>query len=99
MVGERVNREITNFHLLRCHATKVAKVVVCTRTCILLSLKAAQNTSKYQISAKSVIGFESYEHPKFRPMCQLKYRLLHHNDVIVVTLQVSLLPLCRIHQA
>ena len=34
-----------------------------------------QNTSKYQISAKSVKGFESYEHLKFRPLHQLKYRL------------------------
>ena len=38
MVGERVNREITNFHLLRWCATKVVKVVVCARTRILLSL-------------------------------------------------------------
>ena len=38
IVGERVNREITHFHLLHWHATKVVKVVVCTRTRILLSL-------------------------------------------------------------
>ena len=29
----------------------------------------------FQISAKSVRGFGSYEHLKFRPMRQLKYRL------------------------
>ena len=38
IIGERVNREITNFHLLRWHATKVVKVVVCARSPILLSL-------------------------------------------------------------
>ena len=40
MVGERVNREIANFHLLRWRATKVVKVVkvvVCARSPILLS--------------------------------------------------------------
>ena len=37
--------------------------------------KAPQNTSKYQISVKSVRGFGSYEHLKFRPMHRLKYRL------------------------
>ena len=37
--------------------------------------KAPKNTSKYQISVKSVRGFGSYEHQKFRPMCQLKERL------------------------
>ena len=36
IVGERVNREITNFHLLHWRATKVVKVVVCARTRILL---------------------------------------------------------------
>ena len=41
IVGERVNREITNFHLLRWRATKVVKVVVCARTRILLSLSIA----------------------------------------------------------
>ena len=29
--------------------------------------QAPQKTSKYQFSAKSVLGFESYEHLKFRP--------------------------------
>ena len=38
IISERVNREITNFHLLCWHATKVVKVVVCARTHILLSL-------------------------------------------------------------
>ena len=61
--------------------------------------KAPQNTPKYKISAKSVRGFGSYEHLKFRPTCQLKYRLWRHNDIIVMTSQISLLPLCRIHQA
>ena len=61
--------------------------------------KAPQNTPKYQISAKSVRGFGSYEHLKFRPTRRLKYRLRRHNDVIVVTSQILLLPLCRIHQA
>ena len=42
---------------------------------------------KYQISAKSVRGFGSYEHLKFRPTCWLKYRLLRHNDVIVLASQ------------
>ena len=36
--GERVNREITNFHLLHWRATKVVKVVVCARSPILLSM-------------------------------------------------------------
>ena len=38
IISERVNREFTNFHLLRWRATKVAKVVVCTRSPILISL-------------------------------------------------------------
>ena len=38
IISERVNREITNFHLLRWRATKVVKVVVYARTHILLSL-------------------------------------------------------------
>ena len=39
MVGERVTREITNFHLLCWHATKVVeKVIVCTRSPISYSL-------------------------------------------------------------
>ena len=42
-------------------------------------------TSKYQIWAKSVRGFESYKHLNFRPMRRLKYRLWGHNHVIVVT--------------
>ena len=50
-------------------------------------LKIPPNT-KYQISVKSIKGFESYEHLKFRPTCQLKYRLWRHNDVIVVTSQI-----------
>ena len=50
--------------------------------------KAPQNTPKYRISAKSVRGFGSYEHLKFRPMHQLKYRLWRHNDVIAVTSQI-----------
>ena len=49
--------------------------------------QAPQYTSKYRISAKSVKGFESYEHLKFRPMHQLKYKLWRHNYVIVVTSQ------------
>ena len=36
--------------------------------------QAPQNTSKYQISAISVKGFERYEHLKFRPTRRLKYR-------------------------
>ena len=36
IISERVNREITNFHLLRWCATKVVKVVVCARSPILL---------------------------------------------------------------
>ena len=40
------------------------------------------------MSAKSVRGFGNYEHLKFRPMDRLKYRLLRHNDVIVVTSQI-----------
>ena len=60
--------------------------------------KTLQNTSTYKISAKSVRGFGSYEHLKFRPMRRLKYRLSRHNDVIVVTSQILLLPLCRIRQ-
>ena len=48
--------------------------------------KASQNTTKYQISAKSVRGFGSYEHLKFRPTCRLKYRLWRHNVVIVVAI-------------
>ena len=35
----------------------------------------------YQVSTKSVRGFGSYEHLKFRPMHWLKYRLWRHNDV------------------
>ena len=38
IISERVNRKITNFHLLRWHAAKVVKVVACARTHILLSL-------------------------------------------------------------
>ena len=56
--------------------------------------QAPQNTSKYQISAKSMKGFGSYEHMKFRPMRRLKYKLWSHNYVIVVTSQTFLLPLC-----
>ena len=37
---------------------------------------APQNSSKYQISVKSVKGFGRYEHLKFRPTHWLKYRLL-----------------------
>ena len=37
--------------------------------------QAPQNTSKYQISTKSVKGFGSYEHLKFRPASQLKCKL------------------------
>ena len=43
---------------------------------------------KYQISEKSIRGFGSYEHLKFRPMRRLKYRLWRHNDVTVVTSQI-----------
>ena len=46
--------------------------------------QAPQNTSKYQISVKSVKGFGSYEHLEFRPMHWLKYMLWRHNYVIVV---------------
>ena len=49
--------------------------------------QAPQYTSKYHISAKSVKGFGSYEHLKFRPMHQLKYKLWRHNYIIVVTSQ------------
>ena len=38
IISEKVNREITHFHLLRWRATKVVKVVVCARSPILLSL-------------------------------------------------------------
>ena len=41
----------------------------------LISEISTQNTSKYQISAKSMKVFESYKYLKFRPMRQLKYRL------------------------
>ena len=44
-------------------------------------------------------GLRSYEHLKFRHTRLLKYRLWRHNDVIVVTSQTFLLPLCRIHQS
>ena len=44
-------------------------------------------------------GGLSYEHLKFRPMHRLKYTLWRHNDVIVVTSKLFLLPSCRIHQA
>ena len=37
--------------------------------------------------AKSVKRFENFKHLKLRPMCQLKYRLSHHNYVIVVRSQ------------
>ena len=57
------------------------------------------NTSKYQISVKSVKGFGTYEHLKFRPKHRLKYRLWRHNYVIVVMSQNFWLILCRIHQA
>ena len=46
------------------------------------------NHPKNLISAKSVKGFGSYEHLKFRPMC--------HIYAIMVTSQTFLLPLCRI---
>ena len=40
IISERVNREITNFHLLHWRATKVVeKWLVCTRSPIFLSLK------------------------------------------------------------
>ena len=61
--------------------------------------QALQNTSKYQISAKSTKGFGSYEHLKFRYMCPLKYRLWCHNYLIIVMSQTFSLLLCRIHQA
>ena len=54
--------------------------------------KHPQNTSKYRISAKSVKGFGSYEHLKFRPICGLKCRLWRHNYVIVVTWQIFCYP-------
>ena len=57
MVGERVNREITNFHLLRWHATKVVKVVVCTKTCILLSL-ISQSYNVKKIDFKSIFRIQ-----------------------------------------
>ena len=57
--------------------------------------KAPLNTSKYQISAKSVKGFGGYKHLNFRPTCRLKYT----DHLTVVTSQTFLLPLCRIHQA
>ena len=41
--------------------------------------QAPRNTSKYQISVKSVKGFGSYDHMNFRPMCWLKYRLRRYN--------------------
>ena len=37
--------------------------------------ESTPNTSKYQTSAKSVKGFGSNEHLKFRPTRQLKYML------------------------
>ena len=58
-------------------------------------LKIPPNT-KFQ---RNQSGFGSSEHLKFRPMHRLKYKLWRHNDVIVVTSQIFLLPLCRIHQA
>ena len=59
----------------------------------------AQNTSKYQMSANWMKRFGRYEHLKFRPIRQIKYRLWRHNYVIVVTSQTFFLPLCRMHQA
>ena len=47
--------------------------------------QAPQNTSKHQISVKSVKGFNNYEHLKFRPTRRLKYMLWRHNYLIVVT--------------
>ena len=43
-----------------------------SKICVDILKKAPQNTSKYQISAKSVRGFGSYKHLKFRPTHQLK---------------------------
>ena len=37
--------------------------------------KSTSKTPNYKISAKSVRGFGSYEHLKFRPTHWLKYRL------------------------
>ena len=34
---------------------------------------STKNIYEYQISAKSVKGFRSYEHLKFKPTHQLKY--------------------------
>ena len=47
--------------------------------------------TKFQRNQSGGLGV--YEHLKFRPMRQLKYK------IIVVTSQTFLLPLCRIHQA
>ena len=53
-------------------------------------ISKSKNTSKYQISVKSMKGFRSYEYLKFRPSRGLKYRLWRHNYVIVVLSQTFL---------
>ena len=81
MVGERVNREVTNFHLLRWHATKVVKVVVCARTRILLSLKYQTKITRAvdQEGLRVCFGYESFSSrikPIFRPILQFMPFLL-----------------------
>ena len=45
----------------------------------------AKSTTEYQISAKSVKGFGSYEYLKFMPTHRPKYRLCRHNNIAIVT--------------
>ena len=50
------------------HYNKILKVFK-SKTLTLYLRKAPQNTSKYQISAKSAKGFGSYEHLKSLSLC------------------------------
>ena len=68
----RRNRDFLNlsFHMFPCNEIlEVFKV-----KSDLISEISTQKYSVYQISAKSVKGFGSYEYLKFRPMRPLKYR-------------------------
>ena len=63
IVGERVNREITNFHLLCWRAAKVVKVVVCTRKRILPSLEHCISLKNRHMSQMVFLNFtEIQEH-------------------------------------
>ena len=85
---QRVCQEVLKIFLSYCSIFfLITKFLKFSKVKSILIFEKSQNTSKYQIWAKSVRRFGSYEHLKFRPMIWLKYRLWRHNDVIVVMSQ------------